>query len=187
MHPLLDDYLQNGTITTFEEFVNEYNENGTKGHDLEAYHPLLEYAKDHKDCIRVHAGFLPCSFARMIRREGPTVALENAAPYLTTLMETTMHKCYMEPIYIIIFFESLLSAQLPYAKQRRSNDSCSSTINNKSTSSYSNNSHTGYFKFCMYISIGWWQWYCQKFIVWTKSSLWSNLHGKITQRYCHGK
>ena len=76
MQPLLDEYMR-GSLS-FRGLVDSYNADGTEGHDLEPYASLLDHAQRHADRVRLHAGFIPRSFARTLMREGEQAAL-NAA------------------------------------------------------------------------------------------------------------
>jgi uncharacterized iron-regulated protein len=82
MQDLLDDYIRNDVIYTFEEFKQKYREIGNEGHDLEPYRPLLDFAKDNPDTVMVHAGFIPREYARLLMKEGQLIALETAARFL---------------------------------------------------------------------------------------------------------
>ena len=49
---------------TFEQMLEGYAGIGTEGHDLKAYKGLLEHARENKDLVKLHAGFIPRTFAR---------------------------------------------------------------------------------------------------------------------------
>lgn len=76
MQNLLDEY-QAGKVT-FEDFVKAYHEIGTEGHDIEQYRTLLEHARNNNPRIKLHAGFIPRTYARMLVREGEQKAIEEA-------------------------------------------------------------------------------------------------------------
>lgn len=52
---------------------------GTEGHDILAYESILEHAKTHQDKVRLHAGFIPRPYARMIMRESLEKAIAEAS------------------------------------------------------------------------------------------------------------
>lgn len=105
LQSLLDDYC-NGKYT-FEELVQHYREMGEEGHELEPYRDLLEDARLSQS-VRLHAGFLPRKYARMLLKEGSAATLQAAAPWLPSIgsfQGTSFH-------YNI--FESLLSGRFIY-------------------------------------------------------------------------
>jgi len=123
MQDLLDDY-QEGKIT-FDTLVKKYNQNGSEGHDLGPYRELLEDAIEINKCsngnesdsnsdsniyrkVKLHAGFLPRKYARMLMKEGEEAVFENAAdwlpPYRSDLLDGTD--------YHYNIFESLLTGRL---------------------------------------------------------------------------
>ena len=55
---------------TFEQMLEGYAGIGTEGHDLKAYKGLLEHARENKDLVKLHAGFIPRTFARQLMKEG---------------------------------------------------------------------------------------------------------------------
>ena len=58
--------------------IEGYNNYMGEGHDLEPYRELFEHAREYRDCIYVHAGFIPRSYARMLMKEGEEVAVRAA-------------------------------------------------------------------------------------------------------------
>mmetsp|Transcript_15697 Transcript_15697/g.23082 ORF Transcript_15697/g.23082 Transcript_15697/m.23082 type:complete len:667 (+) Transcript_15697:90-2090(+) len=78
MQTLLEDY-QRGHLD-FDEMVEEYKRIGTENHNLTPYLPLLEHARENEDVIRLHAGFLPRTYARMLMKEGDEAALKAVPP-----------------------------------------------------------------------------------------------------------
>jgi len=74
MQDLLEEY-QAGTLT-IEEMVAKYHEIGTEGHDVMVYRPLLEHAKANKDKIKLHAGFIPRTYAKTLVKEGEEGAIK---------------------------------------------------------------------------------------------------------------
>jgi ubiquinone/menaquinone biosynthesis C-methylase UbiE/uncharacterized iron-regulated protein len=75
MQELLEDY-QSQKID-FAKLNEEYAK-GPEGHDVLAYSPLLEHARSNPDSVKLHAGFIPRTFARTLMREGLEPALEAA-------------------------------------------------------------------------------------------------------------
>ena len=73
--PLLDAYAD-GTLG-MAELLEQYRQ-GTEGHDLLPYEPLLALGRLHRAVVRLHAGFIPRSYARMVMRESPEAALAAA-------------------------------------------------------------------------------------------------------------
>jgi uncharacterized iron-regulated protein len=105
MQPLLDDYMR-GDLS-FDALLDGYAAIGTEGHALEPYSPLFEHAVRHSEQIRLRAGFIPRSFARMLMTEGEQVALETAkaAGYLGTTEALGSSEAHYS------FFESLISGR----------------------------------------------------------------------------
>lgn len=111
LQDILDQYLD-GQID-FQGLVDRYHELGDEGHELEPYRELLEDAK--KLGIRLHAGFLPRKYARMLIREGEDPTLAAAAAWLprnVNLEGSDFH-------YNV--FESLLSGRSLYRGQIEDN------------------------------------------------------------------
>lgn len=101
---ILDEYCD-GNLG-FDELVERYHDIGEEGHNLEPYRDLLEDAR--KNGVRLHAGFLPRKYARMLMKEGPETTLEAASTFLPSLGNfegTAFH-------YNV--FESLLSGRSIY-------------------------------------------------------------------------
>ena len=57
------DLYMDGEISMTDLF-KLYKELGEEGHKLEFYQPILEYVKEHKDVVRLNAGFVPRRYAR---------------------------------------------------------------------------------------------------------------------------
>lgn len=76
MQDLLEQY-QAGSLT-IEEMVAKYHEIGTEGHDVMLYRSLLEHAKANKDKIKLHAGFIPRTYAKTLVKEGEEGAIKAA-------------------------------------------------------------------------------------------------------------
>ena len=104
MQPLLDEYAK-GTLP-FAELVARYDEIGTEGHDIAAYSSLLALAV-HEQRVKLHAGFIPRTFARMVMRESLAVALDaaKAKGYLAADERCTASEGHYN------FFESLISGR----------------------------------------------------------------------------
>ena len=109
MQGLLDDF-QDGKVS-FDELTKAYQQMGNEGHDLEPYRSVLEYARateehPNKKNIKLHAGFLPREYARMLLKEGPEVTFEKARLFLPgptpSLVGTALH---------YNLFESLISGR----------------------------------------------------------------------------
>lgn len=107
LQEILDQFLD-GTID-FQGLVDKYHELGDEGHELEPYRELLEDAKDLG--IRLHAGFLPRKYARMLLKDGEEATLAAASQWLpenVNLEGSDFH-------YNV--FESLLSGRSLYSSQ----------------------------------------------------------------------
>lgn len=109
MQDILEGY-QAGTIS-FEDMLAKYAAIGTENHDIQAYRSLLEHAKENKDKIKLHAGFIPRTFARIVMREGEEAAIKAVEgknylpPGCTTFEGTEMH---------YNMFESMISRRSMY-------------------------------------------------------------------------
>lgn len=55
-----------------------YAQIGTEGHDLIPYRSLLEHAKENKDMVKLHAGFIPRTYARTLMKEGEEATIKLA-------------------------------------------------------------------------------------------------------------
>ena len=66
MQHLLDQYGA-GTMS-LETMCAEYHKIGTESHDIQRYAALLEFAREHADQIKLHAGFIPRTYARQVMR-----------------------------------------------------------------------------------------------------------------------
>jgi uncharacterized iron-regulated protein len=64
MQFILDDFLE--ARTDFNGLLDAYNEIGTEGHDISVYKNLLEYAQSKGEKVKLHAGFLPKPFSRIV-------------------------------------------------------------------------------------------------------------------------
>lgn len=106
LQELLDDYCD-GKLT-FEELMSKYLETGEEGHNLEPYKDLLEDARLHRGRVRLHAGFLPRKYARMLMKEGPEPTLKAAGSWLPSLGNFTGTSFHYN------VFESLLSGRSIY-------------------------------------------------------------------------
>lgn len=73
---MLDGY-QAGFLT-LEELNEEYKVIGTEGHDIMAYEELLEFAKKYSSLVKLHGGFIPRTYAKLLMREGEDEALQAA-------------------------------------------------------------------------------------------------------------
>ena len=119
---LLDAYAE-GRLS-FSQLVSEYTQ-GSEGHDLEPYEPLLRMGRRGKGAeadadhdgrrVRLHAGFIPREYARIVMRESADAAVRaaHAKGYLAddeTLAATDAH---------YDFFESLLTGRRLHATPRR--------------------------------------------------------------------
>ena len=80
MQDLLDAYCRRQL--TFDQLVQRYRQDGDEGHDLLPYRALLQHAQAHADCVTLHAGFVPKRVARTLMKQGPDVALQQAAQWL---------------------------------------------------------------------------------------------------------
>jgi len=75
MQHTLDQY-QDGKLT-LEQLAEEYGK-GTEGHDIMAYREILEFAREHKDGVKLHGGFIPRSFAKTLMKSGEEAAIKEA-------------------------------------------------------------------------------------------------------------
>ena len=96
-----------------------YEEVGTEGHDLEPYRELFEHAREYRECIKLHAGFIPRTYAKMLMREGEdsAIAAAKAKGFLhadvTTFTGTENH---------YNMFESMISGRNMHNKGLKPND-----------------------------------------------------------------
>lgn len=109
MQHLLDDY-RSGKIS-FDELVKAYENIGTEGHDIGQYQSLLQYARDHSDRVSLVAGFIPRTYARLLMREGPDIAISEAkakqyVPHSLTCLEGSIGHYNM--------FESMITGRDMY-------------------------------------------------------------------------
>lgn len=75
MQPVLEKYT-NGSIS-IEDLWRAYEEHG-EGHEIVGYATLLESAVGRPERVRLHAGFIPRRYARMVMRDGLDKAIEAA-------------------------------------------------------------------------------------------------------------
>ena len=68
MQHLLDGY-QDGSLD-MDQLELKYNEIGTEGHNIRAYQDLFDHARDNKEQVKLHAGFIPRTFARTLMKQG---------------------------------------------------------------------------------------------------------------------
>jgi arsenite methyltransferase len=88
MQSILDDY-QAGKMT-FEQVLQAYADIGTEGHDIAKYRSVLEHARENSERVKLHAGFIPRTYARMLMREGEeqTIEAAKAKGYLPADLES---------------------------------------------------------------------------------------------------
>lgn len=68
MQDLLKRY-QSDPNFHFDDLVREYEQIGTEGHSLDAYRPMLEFAKaSSPDRVQLHGGFIPRPFASRLTK-----------------------------------------------------------------------------------------------------------------------
>ncbi|KAG7348360.1 arsenite S-adenosylmethyltransferase [Nitzschia inconspicua] len=104
LQDVLDRYLDDET--DFDGLQEQYHAIGEEGHDLEPYRGLLEDAKQHG--IRLHAGFLPRKYARMLMKEGEDAAINAAAQFLPQKVDLNGSEFHYN------VFESFLSGRSLY-------------------------------------------------------------------------
>jgi arsenite methyltransferase len=108
LQPFLDQYSQ--AKITFDQLVQKYHEIGEEGHHLEPYKGLLEDAK--AKGVRLHAGFIPRSYAKKFIKESPEEVLKDLSKWLKQpvvgLEGSEFH-------YNV--FESLISGRFLYDKE----------------------------------------------------------------------
>jgi arsenite methyltransferase len=107
LQEVLDQYLD-GTID-FQGLVDMYHDLGDEGHELEPYRELLEDAK--RLGIRLHAGFLPRKYAKMLLKDGEEATLAAASRWLPPNVNLEGSKFHYN------VFESLLSGRSLYSSQ----------------------------------------------------------------------
>jgi SAM-dependent methyltransferase/uncharacterized iron-regulated protein len=122
LQSLLDQYL-NDEID-FNTLKEKYYELGEEGHDLEPYRDLLEDAKTYG--IKLHAGFLPRKYARMLMKEGEETTLHAAAQWLPPKVDLNGSDFHYN------VFESFLTGRSLYKKkiQQESNNEGGNDSNN---------------------------------------------------------
>jgi uncharacterized iron-regulated protein/protein-L-isoaspartate O-methyltransferase len=109
LQDVLDAYLD-GELD-FEGLQEKYHSLGEEGHDLEPYRGLLEDAK--RSGIRLHAGFLPRKYARMLMKDGEETTIEAASQWLPKQMDLTGSDFHYN------VFESFLSGRSMYKKSEQ--------------------------------------------------------------------
>jgi len=103
--PLLDSYVE-GEISDCD-LLTLYEETGDEGHDLEPYKPFFQFVKEHKDTVRLYAGFVPRRFAKMLVKEGEDVAYDRVIE-LGYMAKQDIHRGTSQHYD---FFESLISGR----------------------------------------------------------------------------
>ena len=73
---LLDAYAA-GELT-ISRLLEEYDAIGTEGHDIVSLEPLLSLAREQAGRVRLHGGFIPRPYARIVMRESTEAALAAA-------------------------------------------------------------------------------------------------------------
>jgi len=117
MQHLLEGYQQ-GDLN-MDQLVGEYAQIGTEGHDILAYKDVLEHARDNKGRIKLHAGFIPRTYARQVMREGEEAALKEAIAKdyipadVTSLEGTDIH---------YNLFESMITGRNMHDENLKPND-----------------------------------------------------------------
>ena len=61
---------------SLEQLRDAYNEIGTEGHDVIAYGPLLDFARENADRVKLHGGFIPRTYAKKLVKEGEESVLK---------------------------------------------------------------------------------------------------------------
>ena len=112
LQELLDEYCSGKW--TFEELVERYHELGEEGHDLYPYQELLEDAKAYG--VRLHAGFLPRRFAKMLLQQGPDATVHAASAWLPALGDL------QGTLFHYNVFESLLTGRSIYHSDQEPTD-----------------------------------------------------------------
>lgn len=118
LQEILDQYLDDKL--DFQGLLEQYHAMGEEGHDLEPYRGLLEDAKHHG--IRLHAGFLPRKYARMLMKEGEEATIQAAAQWLPEQVDLNGSDFHYN------VFESFLSGRSLYNSRNREEDSDGSTF-----------------------------------------------------------
>jgi uncharacterized iron-regulated protein len=72
---LLDSYMS-GNLSP-ARLQQDYDQ-GEEGHNISCYQPLLHYARQQAERVRLVAGFLPRGLARLLVREGEEAAYSQA-------------------------------------------------------------------------------------------------------------
>ena len=92
---------------------------GDEGHNLEPYLPLFENAKQNKDTVKLHAGFIPRQYAKNLMREGEEAVLASlkGKDYIpddiSSLEGTDLH---------FSMFESMISGRNMHDESLKPND-----------------------------------------------------------------
>lgn len=99
--------------------IQEYHEIGTEGHNILMYKDLFVHAKENKEQVKLHAGFIPRTFAKLIMQQGEEGAIKAA-----------LEKDYLHPEtnslegseYHYNFFESMISGRNMHDESLKPND-----------------------------------------------------------------
>lgn len=76
----MDEY-QRGNLTT-DQLFDEYVKVGSAHcYKVRAYRELLEFARQHSNLIKLHAGFMPQNFISCLEQQGEEAALSMARQY----------------------------------------------------------------------------------------------------------
>ena len=112
MQPLLDSYCRGAT--DLKELDLAYRANGTEGHSIKEYEPVLEFAREHPDRCEVHGGFVPRTYAKTLMREGVGKALAAAKDkgFVSADEDCQATESHFR------YFESLLTGQDPFDSSR---------------------------------------------------------------------
>lgn len=127
MQSLLDDYTRDDHVKDFSSFMSKYEEFGTEGHDIEVYRPLLDYSRENKDYIRIHAGFIPRTYARLLMKEGPTVVIEKVAHWLPCSTDESVSLLQGTELHYNIF-ESLITGRSIFPEYKKTSQISNSSI-----------------------------------------------------------
>lgn len=114
--PLLDAYAAKSL--DMAELIARYEE-GPEGHDLAPYEALFELAREPPaGRVRLHAGFIPRTYARIVMREGVEAALAAARDkgYVSTSEDCAATEAHYA------FFESLLTGRSPHDERTPPSD-----------------------------------------------------------------
>lgn len=76
MQDELDKY-QTSEIS-FDELLERYNKIGTECHEISSIKPLLLKARENSETIKLQAGFIPRTYAKMVMRNSEEEAIKEA-------------------------------------------------------------------------------------------------------------